>query len=105
MATTALVDGLPPSYQQAPSILQRSESTPSTDDEKRQYQQEVLKMLNNKTTANDFVEECKLMAQAALDVDNAFDRVQATLNFYVFIGFYILYPHALIWAQMRRVIE
>ena len=105
MATTPLVDDLSPSYQQALSILQRSESTPSTDDEKRQYQQEVLNILNNKTTANDFVEECKIMAQAALDVDSAFDRLYAILIFFIRIGFYILFPYALIWAEMRQVSE
>jgi hypothetical protein len=72
----ALLDDILPSYQQALSILQRSESTPLTDDEKRQYQQDVLNILNNKTTGNDFVEQCKVMAQAALDADSAFDRVE-----------------------------
>ena len=105
MAATALADDVLPSYQQALSILQRSGSTPSTDDEKRQYQQEVLNILNNKTTANDFVEECKIMAQAALDVDSAFDRVYAMLIFFITIGIYILFPYALIWAEMKLVSE
>ena len=103
MATTALVDNLSPSYQQALSILRWSESTPLTDDEKRQYKQEVLNILNNKTTANDFVEECKIMAQAALDVDSAFDRVQATLNFFASLTAPIFFPLAFVWAQMRLV--
>ena len=101
MASTALVDDLLPSYQQALSILQRSESKPSTDDEKKQYQQEVLNILNNKTTANDFVEKCKIMAQAALDVDSAFDRLHATFA----IGGGIVFPAAYAIARMRLVSE
>ena len=105
MAATALVDDLSPSHQQALSILQRSESTPLTDDEKRQYQQEVLNILSNTTTANDFVEECKIMARAALDVDIAFDNVQATLNFWSMFFTYFIIPLALLWAQMRKASE
>ena len=103
MAATALVDDLSPSHQQALSILQRSESTPLTDVEKRQYQQEVLNILSNTTTANDFVEECKIMARAALDVDITFDNVQATLNFWSI--FYLKIPLGLLWAQMRNASE
>ena len=105
MAAIPLVDDLSPSYQQALSILQRSQSTSSTEDEKRQYQQEVLNILNNKTMANDFVEECKIMAQAALDVNSAFDRVQATLSVFILVFPIVFLPLALLWAQMRQVSE
>ena len=103
MAATALVDDLSPSHQQALSILQRSESTPLTDVEKRQYQQEVLNILSNTTTANDFG---KIMAQAALDVDRAFDSVQLTLNRSAASAirtFPPLFAQALLWIQIRLV--
>ena len=102
MATTALVDNLPASHQQILSILQRSESTPSTDDENGQFQQEVLNMLNDKTTANDFG---KIMAQAALDVDRAFHRVQLTLTHYAASGFITLFPQLILWIKIRQVSE
>ena len=102
MATTALVDDVLPSYHQALSILQRSGSTPSTDDEKRQYQQEVLNILNKKTTANDFMEKCKVMAQAALDVDSAFDRGK---DFIPGIPFHLIGTVVVSWIQMREVSE
>ena len=107
MATTALVDNLPLSHQQALSILQRSESTPSTDVEKGQFRQEVLTILNNNTTASDFVEECKSMAHAALNVDNAFNNVHLTLNSFdsVIPFFFILIPQIVIWNQLRQVSE
>ena len=98
----ALVDDLLPSYQQALSILQRSESTPLTDDEKRQYQQEVLNMLNDNTTGNDFVEQCKVMAQAALDADSAFDRVEGILSSMSTIFSLMA---ALTWAHLKQVSE
>ena len=103
MATTAqVVDGLPPSHQQALSILQRSESTTSTDVEKGQLQQEVLNMLSNKTTANDVG---KIMAHAALDVDRAFDSVQLILSLSENPAFLALFPHTLlIWGQIRQAL-
>ena len=104
MAATALVDNLPPSHQQALSILQRSESTPSTDVEKGQFRQEVLTILSNNTTANDFVEECRSMARAALNVDNAFNSVQVTLNSFS-LPFFITIPQIVIWNQIRLVSE
>lgn len=100
---TAVVGVLPASHQQALSILQRSEATSSTDHEKTQYQQEVLNILNNGTTANDFG---KIMAQAALDVDRAFDSVQLTLNRSAASAirtFPPLFAQALLWIQIRLV--
>ena len=55
--------------------------------------------------ANDFVEECKIMAQAALDVNSAFDRVQATLSVFILVFPIVFLPLALLWAQMRQVSE
>ena len=101
MATTTLVDLLP-SYRQALSILQRSEATPSTDHEKTQYRQEVLNILTNSTTANNFG---KIMAQAALDVDRAFDSVQLILSLSENPAFLALFPHTLlIWGQIRQAL-
>ena len=102
MATTALVDNLPLSHQQALSILQRSESTPSTDVEKGQFRQEVLTILSNNTTANDFMEKCKVMAQAALDADSAFDRGK---DFIPGIPFHLIGTVVVSWIQMREVSE
>ena len=109
MATTVLVDDLLSSFQQTFSILQRSDSTPSTDDEKRQYQQEVLNILN-KTTANDFMEKCKIMAQAALDVDNAFHRAQVFIPGISFPGSFFTAAAtaarvAVTWTEMIQVSE
>ena len=98
MATTVLVDNLLP-------FLQRSGSTPLTDDEKRHYQQEVLNLLDK---TNDFREKCKIMAEAALDVDNAFDRVQVFIpgiSFPFLAAAVTAAVVSLTWTVIRQVSE
>ena len=103
MTTAAFVNNLllshfNPNY----PMLQQPESTPSTDNETRQNQQEVLNLLNKETTANDIMEKCKIMAQAALDVDNAFDRSKTSI-----LGFPVPFITSISdpWIKMGEVSE
>ena len=95
--STAHVDDIRPSYERALAMLERWESTPMTEDEQMEQQQEILNVVSDKAAAEDFTEQCKNMGQAAFEIDSAFNRVKA--------GFDLIKPFLMLFPELKVFIE